>query len=503
MQKNKFSKFVRNIKRIKNFKRKVAIIGGGFAGISAAINLVNRGFSVTLFEAGLHLGGRAKSLNPQKIQAPPEPPAKPVPPPPVDKNAWAMDNGQHILLGAYSETFRLLKYLNVDIDKVLKKLPFALVCADSGVAVSLEIPEQNADGTKLSAYQNYKLKQQMLQNAIGISDKEKLLFQRYLEKIKRKSLFFAGKNKYATVYEHLLRQFDSNENSAVLRYILFPLCLAAMNTHPLNADSDVFDNVLVNSFCNFSDKNSCDIFIPRTGLSDVLAEPAYFWLEQNDAQIFTRCRIANIKYEKNNGWCLSNADGSFPEYFDSLIIATSSQHCLDLLENSGIRANFSKADLISESVGTLYFSFDRKLNLPDALIYLEQPFPSWLIYHGDANYSLVFSGTGAWQKAWNESLEKLRKSYIEKLLQLHKSFVVTPKKFLPYLEFQRAVHMPRATLSCRRENKKLFKNIVTMQRSKQKVLVRNLYFCGDYTYTKFPNTLESAIRSGIEVAKKI
>lgn len=495
MQKNKFSKFVRNIKRIKNFKRKVAIIGGGFAGISAAINLVNRGFSVTLFEAGHHLGGRAKSLNPQKIQIPP---AKPILP---DKNAWAMDNGQHILLGAYTETFRLLDFLKIDIDKVLKKVPFALVNANSGVAMSLEIPTENIDGDKLSAYQIYKLKQQMLQNAIGISDKEKLLFQQYLEKIKRRSLFSVTKNKYLTVYENLLCQFDNNENSAVLRYILFPLCLAAMNTHPINADSAVFDDVIANSFCSISDKNSCDIFIPRTGLSDVLAEPAHFWLEQNDAQVFTRCRIANIEYNKNNGWCLSNADGSFPEYFDSLIIATSSQHCLDLLENSGITANFSKADLISESVGTLYFSFDRKLNLPEALIYLEQPYPSWLIYHGEANYSLVFSGSGAWQQAWNESLNKLRNSYIEILLKLHKDFVTTPRKYLPYLTFQRAVHMPRATLSCRPENKKLFKILVT--KSKQKVLVRNLYFCGDYTYTKFPNTLESAIRSGIAVAKKI
>ena len=505
MQKNKFSKFLRNIKRIKNFKRKIAIIGGGFAGISAAIHSVNRGFSVTLFEAGHHLGGRAKSLNPQKIQIPPVPP----PPNANTKNSWAMDNGQHILLGAYSQTFRLLDLLEIDIDKTLTKLPFALISADSGVAMHLENHSEN--NKKISARQAYKLKLQMLQNAIGINDVEKSLFQKYLQKIKTKSLLkkfkifnFFLKNKYPTVYENLLPHFQNNENCNVLRYILFPLCLASMNTHPLDADSDVFDNVLANSFCNFSDKNSCDILIPKTGLSDLFAEPAHFWLEQNDAQIFTRCRIGNIAYEKNNGWFLSNADGTFPEYFDSVIIATSPHHCLDLLNNSEIAVNFDDQNLSSEAVGTLYFSFNRCLNFPDALIYLEQPFPSWLIHHGEANYSVVFSGSGAWQSAWNDNLENLRSSYIEKLLQMHKNSLPkdsADRKKLPYLEFQRAVHMPRATLSCRKENTKLFSNILA--KSKQKMPLKNLYFCGDYVYTAFPNTLESAIRSGIEVAKKI
>ncbi|MBI5197576.1 MAG: FAD-dependent oxidoreductase, partial [Nitrospirae bacterium] len=76
----------------------ILIIGGGFAGIAAAVELAGRGYPVTLIERRRVLGGRASSF--------------------LDRTTgqW-VDNGQHILMGCYTETLALLRTLGV-LDRI-------------------------------------------------------------------------------------------------------------------------------------------------------------------------------------------------------------------------------------------------------------------------------------------------------------------------------------------------------------------------------------------------
>ena len=86
-------------------KQHVAVIGGGVAGLAAAAELTRLNIKVTLFEASQYLGGRARGL---------------------DYKGVRLDNGQHILLGAYHETLRLLTLANVKESDVLHRLPLQL-----------------------------------------------------------------------------------------------------------------------------------------------------------------------------------------------------------------------------------------------------------------------------------------------------------------------------------------------------------------------------------------
>ena len=66
----------------------VAVIGGGWAGMAAAVTLSGAGRVVCVFETARLLGGRARR---------------------IDLGERTLDNGQHILLGAYTQTLSLLR----------------------------------------------------------------------------------------------------------------------------------------------------------------------------------------------------------------------------------------------------------------------------------------------------------------------------------------------------------------------------------------------------------
>ena len=85
------------------------MIGGGIAGLSAAATLAAQGIKVTLLDAGPQLGGRVRSV---AIE--------------FNSQVHQLDNGQHILLGAYRETLKLLQKIGVNEKDAFLRLPLNL-----------------------------------------------------------------------------------------------------------------------------------------------------------------------------------------------------------------------------------------------------------------------------------------------------------------------------------------------------------------------------------------
>jgi squalene-associated FAD-dependent desaturase len=96
---------------------KVAVVGGGLAGLSAALDLVDAGVDVTLYEARPTLGGAVQTL--------PEREGDPDPPP---------DNGQHIALGCFTEYLRFLDRIGEGGSYIRKQLSLPVIAEDSSVA---------------------------------------------------------------------------------------------------------------------------------------------------------------------------------------------------------------------------------------------------------------------------------------------------------------------------------------------------------------------------------
>ena len=89
---------------------KVAVVGGGLAGLTAALDLVDAGVNVTLYEARPTLGGAVQTL--------PERDGDPQPPP---------DNGQHIALGCFTEYLRFLDRVGEGGSYLRKRLALPVI----------------------------------------------------------------------------------------------------------------------------------------------------------------------------------------------------------------------------------------------------------------------------------------------------------------------------------------------------------------------------------------
>jgi len=97
----------------------VAVIGAGWAGCAAAVELAAAGCTVTLYEAARSLGGRARG---------------------VELHARMLDNGQHILLGAYNDTLRLLRRVGIDAKTALLHLPLQMRYPPAGGGMDFLAP---------------------------------------------------------------------------------------------------------------------------------------------------------------------------------------------------------------------------------------------------------------------------------------------------------------------------------------------------------------------------
>jgi squalene-associated FAD-dependent desaturase len=421
--------------------KQVAVIGGGYAGMAAAVRLAERGIPVTLFEAGRLLGGRARA---------------------VDYRGIRLDNGQHILLGAYRETLSLID--QIGMRGAVLRLPLALSVPGR---FALRTPALPAPLHLLLG----------LLNAQGLPLSERFAAIRFALRLRLMNFRLAQDISVAS----LLAQHGQDGN--IGRLLWEPLCLAALNTPIAQASAQVFLNVLRDSFSHA--RSDSDLVLPRVDLSALLPVAAATWIRSRGGKIRTSCRISRIE-PSAKGFTLHWEDES--EDFSHVICATAPQHALPLLSKlpemaAAIRLinNFSY-----QPIATIYLQYPEQVQLPRPMLGLNGSWAQWVFDRGQTHgtpglLAVVISAEGPYQHMPSEQLAKRISAELAQIFEL------------PAPLWHKVIVEKRATFAC----------TVGAKRPDQATGLKNYYLAGDYTASDYPATIESAVRSGIRCAKLV
>ncbi|MEN9868873.1 MAG: hypothetical protein RL748_4463, partial [Pseudomonadota bacterium] len=215
--------------------KSVAVIGAGWAGCACAVELAQNGYRVELFESARTLGGRARQLVVQ---------------------GQTLDNGQHLMLGAYHESLRLMRLCGVDLQQAFLRLPlqmrYPMQEADPAPAgMDFCAPRWPAPLHLLGA----------LLRARGLAREDKMALARFSTSARWMGWQL---NTDCSVAE-LLQRFEQTER--LIRLMWSPLCIAALNTPPERASAQVFLRILHDSLG--ARRSDSDMLIPRLDLTSL------------------------------------------------------------------------------------------------------------------------------------------------------------------------------------------------------------------------------------------
>lgn len=422
---------------------RVAIIGGGYAGFAAAITLARAGARITLFEASRTLGGRARV---------------------VDTDGHRVDNGQHILLGAYHETLGLLRQIGVK-PRVLDHRRLALVYPGvcSLRAAPLPAPLHLALG---------------LLEAKGLGWRDKKAMLGLMQTLKK-----TGYQRPATeTVAELLA--STRQTDALTRLIWDPLCVAALNTPIQRASARVFAAVLRDSLGGAAADS--ELLIPRVDLSELLPVPATRWLAMRGHGVRTSEPIRGLRRDADSQeWILDGDDGG--TRYAHVIVATAPYHASKLLQPfPSLAPLITQLDALRyEPITTLWLGFEGPLSFPEPMIGLTGGYGQWAFDRSSAEpglVSVVISASGAHQDLNHDALT------VAVLTELSRA--LGP---LPTLGWSRVITEKRATFAC----------TPGIQRPDVLTPEPGLWLAGDYTASDYPATLESAVRSGTRAAQGV
>ena len=213
---------------------RVAVVGAGWAGLAAAAQLHEAGCAVTVHDAGRVPGGRARRVE------------RDVGP--------ALDNGQHILLGAYGQTLALMRRLGCDPQHLFLRTRLRLESADGSFRLAAPaLPAPLHAAWALAA-------------ARGLSLSERLAALRLMRALRAAAWSVPPD---WTVAQLLQRH---GQPPRLCARLWTPLCLAALNTAPHEACATLFATVLRDSLAGA--RQASDILLPRTDLSALWPDAA-------------------------------------------------------------------------------------------------------------------------------------------------------------------------------------------------------------------------------------
>jgi squalene-associated FAD-dependent desaturase len=442
-------------------KAAVAVVGGGWAGCAAAVELARRGARVTLFEAARTLGGRARG---------------------VEIDGRLLDNGQHILLGAYKDTLKLLKRVCVDPSTAFLRLPLQMRYPAACDGMDFVAPRLPAPWHMMVA----------LMRAKGLAREDRLALARFTTAAR----WMGWRLDLDVSVSVLLERFG--QTARLQRLMWHPLCLAALNTAPERASANVFLAVLRDSLG--AKRAASDMLLPRLELGALFPQAAARYLASKGAAVHTGAKV-NAVERSGEGWTVTASGqalgASWRGDFDAVVLATPAAQSGALLvpfpETADLAAQLKAFDY--EPIATCYLQYGPGLRLPLPFCALldtpdRQHFGQFVFDRGQLDpgqaglLAVVISAAGAAAALEQDCLARALAA------QLDGAF---PGLGLDAPAWSRVITEKRATFAC----------TPGLARPANATVLPGLVLAGDYTAGDYPATLESAVQSGQGAASAI
>ena len=438
-------------------QRNIAIVGGGWAGCAAAVELARQGHRVTVYEASRTLGGRARC---------------------VDIGGRVLDNGQHILLGAYTESLRLMRIVGINPHDALLRLPLQMRYPEGSGGMDFVTPALPAPLHMLAG----------LLRAKGLSRPDKMSLARFSTTAR----WMDWRLDHDCSVDELLHRFDQTDR--LIKLMWRPLCIAALNTPPERASAQIFLNVLRDSLG--ARRAASDMLIPRVDLSELFPQKAADFVRARGSTVI--CGAAVRKIEVANGHWELEVNDSAPATsnevrFDAVIVATQASQAVGLV--GGLVDTLALSAFEYEPITTCYLQYGKNIRLEHpfyALIddAMESVWGQFVFdrgqisQHHEGLLAVVVSASGEAIESGHQALAASVASQLAKVFR---------KPELRQPQWSKVISEKRATFSC----------VPGLKRPNNITGVDGLLLAGDYTASDYPATLESAIRSGVQAARQL
>jgi squalene-associated FAD-dependent desaturase len=398
---------------------RVAIVGGGYAGMAAAVELARAAIPATVFEAGPVPGGRARRVVSEGIE---------------------LDNGQHILVGAYAELYRLMRAVDVP-QAALLRMPLEVRYASGFALRRLWLPGPAGLLGGLLA-------------ARGIPVGERIDAVRFVARMRRRKFML---DHDASVAELLA---GHRQDGRIGHYLWRPLCVSALNTPPELASARVFLAVLRDTLG--AEAEASDLVLPRVDLSRLFPEPAADFLRRRGGEVRLRETVRDL--------------AALRSAFRAVIVAVG-PHQLKALMPEAPQYSF-------QPIHTCYLQYGAATRLPLPMLGLADGVVQWVFDRGallgeDGRLACVISAQGDHQQMQSGELAE----------RCHRELAAA----LPGLaapQWSRVIAEKRATVTS---------SVGRPQPPLEPA--PGVFLAGDYTDAEYPPTLEAAVRSGVRAAQ--
>ena len=397
--------------------------------MAAAAELAARSVIVTVFEAGAVLGGRARR---------------------IEARGHRLDNGQHILAGAYSSLFAAMRQVGAPKESLLRRR-IELRYARSFALRAAPLPAPFDMLFGLLATRGAPLGERF--GAIA--------FMRALQHLH-----------FALAPDRSVAQLlaEHGQNGQIGRFLWRPLCISALNTPPERASANAFLAVLRDTLAGGS--GASDLLYPKTDLSRLFPEPAAEFVQARGGEARTRASVRGLARE-GESWRVEG------ESFAAVVLACGPHQLEPFSAQLGTLPQHAY-----QPIYTCYLQYPDGCTLGEPMLGLADGVVQWVFDRGmllgaHGQLACVISAQGDHQQMTHGELAQT----------CHRELAaVLPG--LPGPLWSQVIAEKRATIACTPDRPKLGPRTAAPQ----------IFLAGDYTDPEYPPTLEAAVRSGRRAA---